>query len=82
MNLKGLLTIALFLVPCVHLLVRRFQDRFEAFFIHTGLFLFSGCMLSLAAAGWATWLTLPLVALVAAVSQYVYMRESRSSQSH
>ena len=82
MNLKDLLTLALSLVPCVHALVRRFQDRFVAFSIHLGFFLFSGCILSFVAAGWETWLTLPLVALAAAASQYVYARDSRSSRSH
>lgn len=82
MNLTDLLTVTLFLVPCVHLVIRRFQDRFEAFFVHIGLFLFSGCILGFGAAGLAIWLTFPPIALAAAVSQYVYARDSRSSRSH
>ncbi len=82
MNLIDLLMLALCLITCIHVVVRRFQDRFEAFSIHMGLFLFSAWMLGLYVAGWAIWLTLPLVALAAAISQYVYMRDSRSSQSH
>ena len=75
-------TVALFVVPAVHAVIRRFQDRFEAFSIHMGLFLISGWVLGAGAAGWATWLALPVAAIAAGISQYVYMRDKRSSRSH
>lgn len=67
---------AFFIVPMAHMLIRRLQDRFRPFWIHTVLFALSCVLGAGLAAGWTAWVTLPGMAVVALISQYVYMREA------
>lgn len=74
MTLQSALVISLFVIPSAHMIIRRFQDRFDSFALHTGLFFLAGLLASGFAAGLTAWVAIPGLAILAAVSQYVFSR--------
>ena len=74
-----LLAVALFVIPGLHLMIRRFQERFRSGWIHIALFFITCCFGAGLAAGWTAWLAVPVMAVVAAVSQYVYLKDGYST---
>lgn len=81
MTVEGVVAIVAFATPGVHLVIRRFQERFRSGWIHMALFFVSCWFGAGYTAGWEAWLTVPVLVAVALVSQYVFMWESRSTRA-
>jgi hypothetical protein len=64
----------MFLVPGVHSLIRRFQDRFDVFLLHFGLFFIASCIAAAYAGGLWWWIALGALSIVAGVSQVIFRR--------
>jgi hypothetical protein len=78
MTIGDAVALALFLVPPAHLLIRRFQyAALRHVLLHTALFVASATLASGHAAGWASWFTIPALAIAAAASQYVFLQGRR-----
>lgn len=69
-----LVAFCVFVIPGAHALIRRFQDHYGSFWVHTGLFLLSGFLSAGFAAGLTAWVAIPVLVIVAATSHYVFWR--------
>jgi uncharacterized membrane protein YhaH (DUF805 family) len=75
--LLDVFAITFLLIPGVHMVVRRFQDRYPSGIYFTGLFVLEAWLIGSYAAGLTPWLALPLMAVVAFASQLAYLGGNR-----
>lgn len=72
MTITDLLCLGLWATVAAHTLIRRFQDRYRAYLLHSPLFLIQSILAGAFMAGFNEWVALIGLGLVAVASQYAF----------